>query len=76
MPTLNFKGKTIIRTHHLSVPYRQLIPDVKKSLTDKPGLRDNLIIHGDNLLALKALLPSFAGKIKCIYLFSATPCKG
>lgn len=68
MPTLNFKGKTIVRTHHLGVPYRQLIPDVKKSLTDKPGLRDNLIIHGDNLLALKALLPSFAGKIKCIYI--------
>lgn len=68
MPTLNFKGKSIIRTHHLSVPYRQLIPDPAKSLTDTPGLRDNLIIHGDNLLALKALLPSFAGKIKCIYI--------
>jgi len=69
MPTLNFKGKSIVRTHHLTVPYRQLKPNAKKSLTkDKPNLSDNLIIHGDNLLALKSLLPSFSGKIKCIYI--------
>lgn len=29
---------------------------------------ENMIIHGDNLLALKALLPEFEGKIKCIYI--------
>ncbi len=68
MPTLNFKGKSIVRTHHLVVPYRQLVPDRARSLTAKPSLHDNLIIHGDNLLALKALLPSFSGKVKCIYI--------
>lgn len=66
MPTLNFKGKTFVQNHHLSVPYHQLIPDKDKSLTDKVSLHDNLIIHGDNLKALKALLPTYAGKVKCI----------
>ncbi|HLE29548.1 MAG TPA: site-specific DNA-methyltransferase [Anaerolineales bacterium] len=68
MPSLNFKGKSIIRTHHLTVPYRQLVPKKKLSLTKTPNLNDNLIIHGDNLEALKALLPSFSGKVKCIYI--------
>ncbi|MCK6630445.1 MAG: site-specific DNA-methyltransferase [Anaerolineae bacterium] len=68
MPTLHFKGKSIIRAHHLTLPYRQLTPDPARSLTARPGLADNLIIHGDNLLALKSLLPSFSGKIKCIYI--------
>ncbi|HLF27296.1 MAG TPA: site-specific DNA-methyltransferase [Anaerolineae bacterium] len=68
MPILSFKGKSIVRTHHLTVPYRQLTSDPARSLTGTPSLHDNLIIHGDNLLALKALLPSFAGKIKCIYI--------
>lgn len=67
MPTLTFKGKSIVRTHHLTIPYRQLTPDSARSVTDKPSLRDNLIIHGDNLLALKALLPSFSGRVKCVY---------
>jgi len=68
MPELKFKGKTIIRSHHLTLPYRQLKPVASKSRNKKPSLDDNLIIHGDNLLALKSLLPSFAGKIKCIYI--------
>jgi adenine-specific DNA-methyltransferase len=68
MPVLNFKGKSFIQNHHLSVKYHQLIPQKDKSLTDKISLHDNLIIHGDNLKALKALLPVYAGKIKCIYI--------
>jgi len=71
MPILSFKGKSIIRTHHLSVPYRQLEPRPRKSVLPakgKPTLDDNLIIHGDNLEALKALLPSFSGRVKCIYI--------
>jgi adenine-specific DNA-methyltransferase len=39
-----------------------------KSLTDKLSLHDNLIVQGDNLKALKALLPTYAGKVKCIYI--------
>jgi adenine-specific DNA-methyltransferase len=68
MPTLNFKGKTFVQNHHLAVPFHQLVPQKEKSLTDKLSLHDNLIIQGDNLKALKALLPTYAGKIKCIYI--------
>src|SRR3989338_1762997 len=68
MPVLQFKGKSFVQNHHLTVKYHQLIPQKNKSLTDKISLKDNLIIHGDNLIALKALLPTYAGKIKCIYI--------
>ncbi len=67
MPTLDFKGKQHIYAHHLTVPYRPLEPDAGRSL-DPAGEDDNLIIHGDNLHALKALLPRYAGRIKCIYI--------
>ncbi len=73
MPTLEFKGKNFVRSHHHSVPFRELRPhdDVSKSRPPEgkaPSLEDNLIIHGDNLHALKALLPNYAGKVKCIYI--------
>jgi adenine-specific DNA-methyltransferase len=68
MPTLQFKGKTFVQNHHLAVKYHQLVPKKELSLTDKVSLHDNLIIQGDNLKALKALLPTYAGKIKCIYI--------
>ena len=67
MPTLDFKGKHHIYAHHLSVPYRPLEPD--ESLSCNPsGTEDNLIIRGDNLHALKALLPRYANRVKCIYI--------
>ena len=67
MPTLDFKGKQHIYSHHLTVPYRPLEPD--ESLSCNPaGADNNLIIHGDNLHALKALLPRYANRIKCIYI--------
>ena len=68
MPTLNFKGKTFVQNHHLAVKYHQLVPKKELSLTDKISLHDNLIIQGDNLKALKALLPTYSGNIKCIYI--------
>lgn len=71
MPTLEFKGKPFVYSHHFSVPFRELIVDSKKSLPAKgrkPSLDDNLIIHGDNLEALKALLPRYAGKVDVIYI--------
>jgi adenine-specific DNA-methyltransferase len=57
-----------IRDSHLTVPYRQLLPDAARSLSARPALEDNVIIHGDNLHALKALLPSYSGRVKCIYI--------
>ena len=71
MPTLQFKGKSIIETYHHTVPHHRLEFDEKLSLLpkgQKPSLDGNLIIEGDNLLALKALLPTHAGKVKCIYI--------
>src|SRR5919106_2384720 len=71
MPTLDFKGKQFVYSHHLSVPFRELVVDPDRSLPapgGKPSLDDNLIIHGDNLEALKALLPTHAGKIDCILI--------
>ena len=68
MPTLQFKGKTFVQNHHLAVKYHQLIPNSELSMTDRVSLHDNLIIHGDNLKVLKALLPNYAGKVKCIYI--------
>jgi len=71
MPTLDFKGKQFVYSHHLSVPFRELKVDADKSLPlkgESPSLDDNLIIHGDNLEALKALLPTHAGKIDCIFI--------
>lgn len=68
MAQIQFKGKSFVQNHHLLVKYHQLIPVKNKSLTNKVSLNDNLIIHGDNLKALKALLPLYAGKVKCIYI--------
>jgi len=71
MPVLQFKGKTAIETYHHTVPHHILDFDAKLSVLpkgQKPSLDGNLIIEGDNLLALKALLPTHAGRIKCIYI--------
>ena len=67
MPELQFKGKEFVYNHHLTVPYRPLEMDASKSV-GKPNLNGNLIIHGDNLHALKALLPLYAGKVDCIFI--------
>ena len=65
MPELHFKGKEYVYNHHLTVPYRPLVAHPDKSVGDEP---ENLIIHGDNLHALKALLPRYAGKVDCIFI--------
>jgi len=68
MPTLNFKGKVFVENHHLAVPYHELIPVKAKGLSETASLHDNLIVHGDNLAALKALLPTYHRKVKCIVI--------
>lgn len=45
---------------------RILMEDVEKSYGDPTS--DNMLIHGDNLIALQALQQDFAGRIKCIYI--------
>lgn len=67
MPELNFKGKEFVYNHHLTVPFRPLLPQAEKGI-GAPALDGNLIIHGDNLHGLKALLPTHAGKVDCIFI--------
>lgn len=71
MPTLDWIGKSKVVNHHLDVPYKML---ERQYSFDKGGEHKedngsgNMIIHGDNLEALKSLLPQYEGKIKCIYI--------
>src|SRR4030042_2300621 len=66
MPTLNWIGKEAVVKHHKDVPYRLLEPVPELSCSDSGS--GNLIVQGDNLHALKALLPRYAGQVKCIYI--------
>ena len=68
MPQLRFKGKVLVENHHLSVPFHELVPVREKGLSSRASLHDNLIIHGDNLAALKSLLPTYRRRVKCIYI--------
>jgi hypothetical protein len=64
---LQFKGKEFVYNHHLTVPHRPLVVDAAKGI-GAPRLDGNLIIQGDNLHALKALLPTHAGRVDCIFI--------
>ena len=64
MPTHEWIGKEKVINHHQEVPFRVL----EKQYTYGAEDSDNMIICGDNLEALKALLPRYEGKIKCIYI--------
>lgn len=71
MPTLDWIGKSKVINHHLDVPFRVLERQYSydadgKHETDNGS--ENMIIRGDNLEALKALLPRYEGKVKCIYI--------
>ncbi len=71
MPTLEWIGKSKVINHHQDVPFRVL---ERKYSFDENGLHnedngsENMIIRGDNLEALKALLPRYEGRVKCIYI--------
>ncbi len=67
MPEIVFKGKEFVYNHHLTVPYRPLVADADKGV-GTPDLGGNLIIHGDNLAALKSLQPRYAGKVDLIFI--------
>ena len=71
MPTLEWIGKEKVINHHQEVPFRVL--DRQYSFDDngqhtEDNGSENMIIHGDNLEALKALLPRYEGRVKCIYI--------
>ena len=64
MPTLEWIGKEKVINHHQEVPFRIL----EKKYTYNAESSENMIIHGDNLLALKSLLPQYEGRVDCIYI--------
>lgn len=66
MPSLNWIGKEAVINHHRQVPYHLLRCDNSLSVGNADS--GNLLVEGDNLLALKALLPYYAGQVKCIYI--------
>jgi adenine specific DNA methylase Mod len=65
MPILNWIGKEAVVNHDKEVPFRLLKKVKSLSYGDNS---QNLIIHGDNLEALKALMPYYQGQVKCIYI--------
>ncbi len=66
MPHLDWIGKAAIVRHHAHVPYHLLHCDRQASFGESGAA--NLLIQGDNLLALKALLPYYGGRVKCAYI--------
>ena len=68
MQPLPFKGRVFVENLHLGLPFHELTPVRVRGLSQKASLHDNLIVEGDNLLALKALLPIYHRKVKCIYI--------
>lgn len=66
MPTLNWIGKKAVLNHHKEAPFHLLKCDPDLSVGEPES--GNLLVQGDNLLALKALLPYYAGQVKCIYI--------
>lgn len=70
MPTLHWIGKDKVINHHQDVPYKILEKQYtfNNGSESQEGVSENKIIHGDNLEALKSLLPQYEGRIKCIYI--------
>lgn len=66
MPSLNWIGKEAVEHHHKEVPYRLVHCDGALSAGDPDA--GNLLVQGDNLEALKALLPYYGGQVKCVYI--------
>jgi adenine-specific DNA-methyltransferase len=70
MPSLHWVGKDKVINHHHEVPFRVLNKESSFSAPEgaPANTTGNRIIHGDNLEALKSLLPELEGKVKCIYI--------
>ena len=71
MPTLEWIGKSKVINHHQEVPFRVLERQYsydEQGQHEEDNGSENMIIRGDNLEALKALLPRYEGRIKCIYI--------
>jgi adenine-specific DNA-methyltransferase len=68
MPIIDFHGKKAIQNYEPPYHILQEMPELSYQSAVEGNSRDNILIEGDNLLALKSLLPEYEGKIKCIYI--------
>lgn len=68
MPSLHWIGKEKVVNHHHDVPFKVLNKQYTFNADDENHYNESKIIHGDNLEALKALLPEYEDKVKCIYI--------
>lgn len=71
MPSLEWIGKDKVLAHHQDVPVHELVHQYGFTIDgkqDTPTDSNNMIIHGDNLIALKSLLPKFEGRVDLIYI--------
>ena len=66
MPVLDWIGKDAVAGSHRRAPYHLVHCNGNLSAGDVRS--SNLLIHGDNLLALKAILPYYRGRVKCVYI--------
>lgn len=66
MPNLDWAGKTEAVQAAKAAPYRLLLADESLSYGDLSA--GNAIVQGDNLDALKSLLPYYAGRVRCVYI--------
>ena len=76
MPTLEWIGKSKVINHHQEVPFRVLERQYsydEQGQHEEDNGSENMIIRGDNLEALKALLPRYEGRVKCIYIEMKAP---
>jgi adenine-specific DNA-methyltransferase len=70
MPSLQWLGKDKVVNYHHDVPFKPLIRQYTFGAGNQaqPIVNENRIVHGDNLEALKALLPEFEGQVNFIYI--------
>lgn len=66
MPFLDWINKNQAKQQSRDVPYHLL--KHQQSYGDSNSAQNNMLIQGDNLLALKALMPLYAGQVKCIFI--------
>jgi adenine-specific DNA-methyltransferase len=68
MPIIDFHGKKAITNFEPPFHILEEVPSLNYQSPVAGNSQDNILIEGDNLLALKSLLPEYEGKIKCIYI--------
>lgn len=67
MSALDWIGRQAVINHYKNLPYHMLTVDENLSINIEDS-NGNIIVHGDNLIALKALLPYYGKKVRFCYI--------